>query len=261
MCRGSLSNGQMWPIHATHPNVDQGLSARRAGGCRSVDGQSNLGLPGACISDLSAGKRRGGRIMVWSISYRPNPSSYPLAEVVEGNSGELELVDNTPDGGVCLNMSRGYSGRRVLKESVPTILRWTNKRRLLDYETSCQRTVSDRFRKVIEQIEPNVHQFEKIEFISRDGSHLADRWFWQICNRIDSVDRARSNLVLEHGVVWGPPPKPQTPIRVFDLSRLDGVGFWHDKHSATGTFVSDAAKTMIEAVGITGVHFKEFNQG
>lgn len=43
--------------------------------------------------------------MVSSMSYRPKPDSYPLAEVAEGNSGELELEDTSEDGGVRLRIS------------------------------------------------------------------------------------------------------------------------------------------------------------
>jgi hypothetical protein len=199
--------------------------------------------------------------MVWSMSYRPKPDSYPLAEVAEGNSGELELEDMTPDGGVGLRVSRSFSGRRALPESVPMVIRWMRKRPLLDYETSCRKTVSARFRALIEEIEPGVHQFEPIRFIAKDGAPLADRWFWQICNRIDSVHRERTNWFLDRGV-WFPPPKPRTeePLIVFDVREVAKAQFWHDKHGLSGTFVSDAAKTCIEAAGITGVHFHHYEQ-
>ena len=46
--------------------------------------------------------------MVWMMSYRPVPDRYPLLEVVEGNSGKLELEDMSDDGGVGLKMSRSF---------------------------------------------------------------------------------------------------------------------------------------------------------
>lgn len=193
--------------------------------------------------------------MVWSMSYRPKPDSYPLAEVAEGNAGELELEDMTPDGGIGLRISRSFSGRRAKPESVPKVIRWMSKRKLLDYENARRKTVSDRFRALIEEIEPGVHQFEPIRFIAKDRSPLEDRWFWQICNRIDSVHRELSNWVLREGVVWSPPAKPAEPHMVFDMTRIGTAYFWHDKHTG-GTFVSNTAKDHIEAAGITGVHFK-----
>lgn len=199
--------------------------------------------------------------MVWSMSYRPKPDSYPLVEVAEGKSGELELEDMTPDGGVGLRVSRWASGRRAKPESVPKVIRWMSKRPLLDYEGAYIGTaVSDRFRALIEEIEPGVHQFEPIRFITKDGAPLADRWFWQICNRIDSVHRGLSNLVLMEGAVWTPPEKPEVPRSVFALSSIGSAQFWHDKHTTSGVFVSDAAKEAIEAARITGVHFNHREQ-
>ena len=196
--------------------------------------------------------------MVWSMSYRPKPDSYPLAEVVEGNKGELELVDCTPDGGAALATSRSFSGRRAKPESVPKVIRWKTKRKLLDYETACRRTVSDRFRALIEEIESGVHQFEPVRFVSKDGADIGARWFWQVCNRIDSVHRGLTNMVL-------PKFNWRTPVGVeprigFDVSAIGHVSFWHDKHILNATFVSDAAKSRIEAAGITGVHFRHYDQ-
>jgi hypothetical protein len=65
---------------------------------------------------------------------------------------------------------------------------------------SCRQTVSARFRALIEENEPGVHQLEPIRFIAKDGAPLADRWFWQVCNRIDSVHRERTNWVLDRSV-------------------------------------------------------------
>lgn len=194
--------------------------------------------------------------MVWSMSYRPRPDSYPMAEVAEGNSGELELEDMTDDGGVGLRIMRSFSGRRAKPGSVPKVIRWMSKRPLLDFEDVLKHTVSDRFRVLIEKIEPGVHQFEPIRFIAKDRSPLAERWFWQICNRIDSINPEHSNLILRKGVVWGPPPKPEVARTVFDVAMIGSAQFWQDKHTTSGPFLSDVAKEQIEASGITGVHFR-----
>jgi hypothetical protein len=187
------------------------------------------------------------------MSYRPKPDSYPLAEVLEGNAGELELEDSTPDGGTGLAMSRSFSGRRVKPESVPKVICWKSKRKFLDYENACRTTVSDRFRDLIEEIEPGVHQFEPVRFVDRDGSELGTRWFWQICNRIDSVHRGLTNWTLP-GVEWSTPLRYK-PRMVFDLEKIGNAQFWHDKHKSNAAYVSDAVKKRIEDAGITGVHF------
>ena len=198
--------------------------------------------------------------MVWSMSYCPKPDRYPLLEVVEGNKNELELENVTDDGGIGLRMSRSFSGRRAKVESVPKVIRWKSERKLLDYEGAyIGRSVSDHFRALIEEIEPGIHQFEPISYVGKDNSLLEQRWFWQICNRIDSVHRELSNWVLVGTTSWRPPPKPEDPHMVFDKARFGSAQFWHDKHHK-GTFVSDAAKERIETTGITGVHFSYRDQ-
>lgn len=191
--------------------------------------------------------------MVWALSYRPKPDSYPSAEIVEGNSGELELVDPTTDGGTGLAMSRSSSGRRVKPESVPIVIRWKSGRKLLDYETCFRKTVSDRFRAQIEEIEPGVHQFEPVRFIAKDGSPLGTRWFWQVCNRIDSVHRDVPGWKLDRTIWRGPQGPGELPT--FDICKFSNAKFWHDKHLGGGTYLSDDAKDCIVEAGITGVHF------
>ena len=197
--------------------------------------------------------------MVWALSYRPKPDSYPSADILEGNTGELELVDPTRDGGTNLAISRSFSGRRAKPESVPKVIRWNGRRKLLDYETSFRKTVSDRFRALIEEIEPGIHQFEPVRFVGKDGSDLGTRWFWQVCNRIDSVHRKLTNWVLLKGVIWTTQYGVE-PQLVFDNQEIGRSKFWHDKHLSDGPFLSDEAKACIEDAGMTGVHFHHFEQ-
>lgn len=147
------------------------------------------------------------------------------------------------------------SGRLVKPESVPKTIRWKSKRKLLDYETVFRRTVSDRFRALIEEIELGVHQFEPIQFINKDGSELATRWFWQVCNRLASTDPETTNFDISRGV-WLPPLLGDRRL-YFDEKRIGDVKFWHDKHLGGGPYITDAVKQRIEEAGITGVYFGE----
>lgn len=197
--------------------------------------------------------------MVWLMSYRPKPDSYPSADVLEGNAGELELEDRTPDGGAGLaGGGQSFSGRRVKPESVPKAIRWNGKRRFLDYETATRKTVTDRFRALIEEIEPGVHQFEPVRFVGKDGSQLGTRWFLQVCNRIDSVHRGLTNWTLTKSS-WLAPLLDE-PRLIFDLEKIGLANFWHDKHISGAFFVSDIAKSRIEEAGLSGVHFKHYDQ-
>ena len=199
--------------------------------------------------------------MVWAFDYQPAGPSFPLAEVAEGNDGELELEDPARDGGAGIVASRSFSGRRVRPESVPRVIRWLSRRPFLDFENAIRKTVSDRFRAIIEELEPGVHQFEPIAFVAKDGSPLGRRWFWQICNRIDSVHRGKTTWVLNR-VQWMPPLEPgaEEPRLVFDLARIGSARFWNDKHSSSSNFMSDDAKSRLEAEKITGLRFRHYEQ-
>jgi hypothetical protein len=196
--------------------------------------------------------------MVWALSYRPKPDSYPRAEVVEGNSGELHLEDMSPDGGTALGANRSSSGRRVKPESVPKVIRWISSRPLLDFENAWCRTVSKNLLDLICEIEPDQHQFEPVQFISKHGDTIGTRWFWQVCNRIDSVHRQRTNYRLE-GTLWRGPLTGDA-VLVFDLKKIGSVKFWHDKHLLGGPYLADSVKSRLEAARITGVRFLELRE-
>ena len=197
--------------------------------------------------------------MVWSFRYEPKGSSFPLAEIVEGNTGHLELVDMTRDGGSGLvGGAQAFSGRRAKPESVPKVIRWMSKKPFQDFETSFRKTVSDRFRDLIEEMEPGVHQFEPVDFIAKDRTPLGRRWFWQICNRLDSVHREQTDWVLQGGVIWRPPDTytQSDPVYpVFDLEKIGDAMFWHDKHFSSANFCSNEAQNILDTKKISGFSY------
>jgi hypothetical protein len=89
--------------------------------------------------------------------------------------------------------------------------------------------------------------------VAKELTLLEDRWFWQICNRIDGMHADLTNMVFSIRV-WNPPPKPEVARPVFNLVKIGQAHFWHDMHTK-GTFVSDFAKKRIDEAKITGVHF------
>lgn len=206
------------------------------------------------------------RLMVWLLQYWPEFDRAPDAEVVEGNwkrlgqRGEhLELEDYTPDGGRGLKVGlfEHQSGRRVKSEGVPKIVRWKSRRRPLDYELVIFKTVSDRLRALIEEIDPGIHQFEPVEFISKDGNSLGFRWFWQICNRLDTMHTEKTDMVRV-GLGWmlnQNIPRSESIGAVFDLAKIADAGFWYDNYMSGGPYCSDKAKNSIIESGFSGFKF------
>ena len=55
--------------------------------------------------------------------------------------------------------------------------------------------VSDKFRQVLDQLEPG-HQFAPTELVWKDGSHAASYFWFYPCNRIDCLDREHTTHEL-----------------------------------------------------------------
>ncbi|MBA4766481.1 MAG: hypothetical protein H2049_02450 [Porphyrobacter sp.] len=204
--------------------------------------------------------------MVWLLRYSPADDRSPDADVVKGNwkqlgqrGQHLELEDYTPDGGGGLQygLFEHVSGRRVKPEGIPRIVRWKSRRRPHDFEWVIFKSVSDRLRALIEEIDPEIHQFERVEFISRDGNSLEHRWLWQICHRIDTIHRAKTDMVRS-GLGWrnnDAIPQSERIGAVFDLSRISDAGFWYDKYLGGGPYCSDNARNKLLESGFSGFTF------
>lgn len=199
--------------------------------------------------------------MVWSFKYEPNPPSFPDFKIAEGHRGSPEAVDPTRDDGV--NFMKGaehFLGRRIKSETLPRVIQFLSARTLQDFEGQGVYTVSNRLRALIETLEPESHQFEPVEYTSKDGSALERRWFWQICNRLDTVHRELVTWVLD-GASWRPPRDwDKAQHLVFDLTKVGDAKFWHDKHVSLASFCSDDARECLVAEGITGLRYHHHEQ-
>ena len=198
--------------------------------------------------------------MVYSLAYQPKPNSWPDVRQIGGDTDLLPLEDPTPDGGVSLIVGRYFSGRRLVANDAPKQVLWASKRKLLDYESSRMINVSARFRDLIEEIEPGIHQFIPVEFVAKDGSLLGTRWFWQVCNRLDSVHRGLTNWTMfESGSAWREPNVPGAEF-IFNLDAIGQCKFWHDKHISSGRYVTDEVKARIDRAGMTGLRYYRYEQ-
>jgi hypothetical protein len=56
--------------------------------------------------------------------------------------------------------------------------------------------VSGRFREIVDQFEPGVHQFLPVRYVDEQANVLAERYYFITCNRLDSVDRIRTTMIL-----------------------------------------------------------------
>lgn len=184
---------------------------------------------------------------------------------------QIEVEDATPDGGMHFVHGQAlFSGRRIKLDHVPKQMKQDGAGIIPDYGRSYGLMyVSDKFKNVVETLEPSVHQFIPFEIVGAGKKHIANMWFMVVCNRLDSVDREHTTLALYRGVLWQPAREvpreywpshvgPDTPSKLyFNLSQIGDHHLWFDKHIGTAQlpFVSTILADALKAAGVTGASF------
>lgn len=177
----------------------------------------------------------------------------------------LHLVD---DGGV--SSDSYHAGLPVDGGNFPKWVRWSDPggNSVPDFDNTPFLSVSEKAKATIEQLEPGVHQFFPVEYRDKDGRPSSIRYWFVPCNRIDSVDRSRSNMVLRHGRQWMSPKNAsrlgeilpgnvdvgKPAAYVFNLKAIAGRHIWRDKHIGGATcFISDAMGDAFKLANLTGL--------
>ena len=144
-------------------------------------------------------RRDGENVMVWFMYHKETrdyaPDSGPIGlSNVEVNA-RLEYAD--PDAvhwrAKKDNVVKSEQGYLLNPETLPKRYLWASDD--LD-EFLPGFVVSPRFRDLVEQFEPGVHQFVPVEICrTPDGPAVATYYWFIICQRVDSVDREHTTFV------------------------------------------------------------------
>lgn len=172
----------------------------------------------------------------------------------------LTLEKWTPDGGIAPQVSVFTSGCRVIPESVPTKLSWHSKVKPDDFLWSNVYSVSDVMRTLIEHLDPGAHQFEPLELVKPRTSLLEKRWFWNVLNRISSINPEKTTAeprMIVSGVRDYDSLSASEGAYVFDAERIGSRHFWRDMHASRPVlFCTDVAKMEFEKRLLTGAKFR-----
>lgn len=206
--------------------------------------------------------------MVYGLNVKPEGGSYPKVEPLDGFDAPIPALEAVNDGGP------GWSGRHggvpVDGTHFPKRVRWSDADAdaIPDFGQVPELHVSDDARRVIESLEPGVHQFFPVDFVDPGDRLLARRFWLVVCNRIDGMDRARTTMVLRKGVVWRPAKDlarrgeplpdgvdPKAPARiVFSQQAIGDAHLWVDKHmDGPAVWISDTAARRFTEAGLTGL--------
>jgi hypothetical protein len=161
------------------------------------------------------------------------------------------------------------SGFRVRTEYLPRRIRFDDESPAKDFHYIAGLDfVSAQARAAIEQFEPGMHQFEPVEYVRSDGALVEKRFVMFICQRLDSVDRAHTNMILYNSLIWITvehamrrypdivPPGADVnspPKKVFSLGQIGDAHMWRDIHIADQQYMSTALVEAIESAGLTGL--------
>ncbi|QDG76858.1 DUF1629 domain-containing protein [Labrenzia sp. PHM005] len=195
--------------------------------------------------------------VVWSFGFDEPAGFIVDRDLLDGNPRKIEYIDTTPEKGDNPLFEPGdlYSGRAVKGDHVPTRIEWSNKKHppYDVFRLEGLIVVSDTVKDIIEELEPDVHQFFPIAVVYKDGSLARQMYFFNICNRLDTMDRERATVTFDR-VFW----RPETGDFAFSKAAIGARHAWKDKHLSYGLFLSDAAKTRMEQSGVTGITFHSF---
>ena len=168
---------------------------------------------------------------------------------------------------------RYNAGRRLMSAPFPRkLIKEGAKGEIADFEqTEGFMLVSESFRRVVEAVEPDVHQFEPVEIMWKDGGLAARMYVFVICTELDSVSaehtdgiREEINFKLPDGrgtkIIPGPWMKTENETlrkAVFSLEAIQSHCLWQDGFFVGGPFCSDVFRNACEKAGVTGIVFSK----
>jgi hypothetical protein len=177
----------------------------------------------------------------------------------------IRVLDATQDDGTRIWPRSADAGRAVDPASMPTLLQRVGLKQypLLDfYSMSTCPVVPEIFKLTVEELEPGVHQFFKVQIVQEGDKSLTpigEKYWMVVCNRLATL----------HDTLCEPPLRangwPDISVNgprkfVFSASKIGLAHVWIDKRaSAIGCLVSEKLQSRLAAFRITGIQFTAFD--
>ncbi|WP_081625843.1 imm11 family protein [Yoonia vestfoldensis] len=182
----------------------------------------------------------------------------PYFQWLDGDFDKVDLYDRTQDGGGMI--VRLGSGRPLKPDHMPTKIKRIDPNRkpvpLLDVErwpSKC--LVNQTFKDILEEIEPDTHQFFPMEIFQNDEK-IAHYYLLNVCNRLDTYHPELTYPRNARGF-WKPVKGEPSSI-VFSMEAIGNHHAWIDKFAGlggSGVFMSDVLVERLQTAGLTGLSF------
>lgn len=208
-----------------------------------------------------------GNSVVYSLGVGVQPENYMYTnyfEAIDGDPEKIRVVDETPDGGTWISPRDKVSGRHILPNHVPTKLRrggpGIKRQPLLDvnrWEGGAP-LVPQVFKEMLEEFEPDVHQFFPMEYFQKDLK-IGEGYLFIAGNRLDTL---HDTLCVpdrdERGFLGG--TKKGDPYEVvFSREKVNGFHAWYDKFGNHGALMlSQAFGDALRAKNLSGVNYHSY---
>ena len=168
------------------------------------------------------------------------------------------------------NKSAQEQGYWVKPETMPKQYLWANGSKPLP-DVLPGMVVCPRFKELVDQFEPGVHQFIPVAIFKAKGEEAVATYYWFIVGqRLDSVDRERTTYMWKapdddpqagHWVDRHFDPATSRMIRLPDASlafssdMISGHHIWHDPHllGQNNPLCSDEVADALQGAGFTGL--------
>lgn len=205
--------------------------------------------------------------MVWGHPKRAfldADSDQPFNNLPYANPDEVKLT--APEKERKFTIGHGY---RVKPDHAPKKALW--RARKAEYAITDiasilgQTVVSEKFRLLVENYEPGVHQFIRVDIYDKADGTAASRHYWlNVCRRKDCVDPVRSKFewVADYSGVtgfWDDRAHPDSKL-VFSKELVGDMHLWVNPHLLVrqNFYASSIFVEAAKAVGITGMLFAEY---
>ena len=198
-----------------------------------------------------------GDLMVYFLSHK-NEETYSYGmKALDGDIDKIQPIDLSRDEGVRIWATYAYRGRAFEADHIPTCIELEGpKRKITDIYGGFGLFVDEKFKAAVERLEPGIHQFFPVEFVWKDGSHAAHRFWFVPCNRLDTVDRQMTTFEFRN--LWHL-KGDKTKHLVFSRAQIGDHHVWIDKFIAAPTpAISETLKAELDAAGVTGAHYQHF---
>lgn len=123
--------------------------------------------------------------MVYAVATQSLNRKYGFVELDfipgDGDRTKVELRDPAQDDGKFMHHEHDRhwdSGRAIKVDHVPRQLRRASGKEIPDFDMFYGLfVVSDKFRTIVEKLEPGAHQFIPFQIVEKGGEVMADMWF------------------------------------------------------------------------------------